>query len=72
MTLGILLIPYAILLIVWMIFSLLIMGKLLSIVKDNPTAGLLLLVYIIGGGIILAVSWFFISAIEWGTTLTLF
>ncbi len=72
MTLAILLIPYVLLLIVWIVFSLLIMGKLLAIVKDSPAAALLLLVYILGCGLILGVTWYFISGIEWGTPLTFF
>ena len=72
MTISIFLIPYVVALIVWIFFSLLIMGKLLTIVRDSAPAGLLLIVYVLGGTLILATTWYFVSMIEWGAPIILF
>ncbi|MDP2656551.1 MAG: hypothetical protein Q8P11_03250 [bacterium] len=69
MTLSILLIPFGLLLVLWIIFSLLIIWNLLAYVKEMPAAGLLLIVYAIGSIIIMGVSWYYILAIDWGTPL---
>ncbi|MEK7102855.1 MAG: hypothetical protein AAB870_00745 [Patescibacteria group bacterium] len=72
MTIAVFLIPYLLFLVIWIFFSLLIMGKLLTIVKDSAPAGLLLLVYIMGSALILATTWYFVATIEWGAPLTIF
>lgn len=69
MVIAIFLIPYLVLLGLWTILSLLITWELIKIVNEAPATGIVLLLYGLGAAANLAVTWFFVSGLDWATPI---